>query len=200
MSTGRLESFSDGVLAVAITLLILNITIPDPATHPSLAHALGRQWPQYVAYAISFGTIGIIWVNHHVMIGRLRAVDHGVMFLNILLLMSVVLIPFATALMAEYLTGTQGQHLAAGIYGGSLLLMSVSFSALNHHILIRRPELLATEMSRGARRRLLLRSMSGLSPYALATALAVVSPYLTLALTGALALFYALPASRSVPN
>jgi uncharacterized membrane protein len=197
MSTGRLESFSDGVLAVAITLLILNIAVPDPAKNPSLAHALGHQWPQYVAYAISFGTIGIIWVNHHVMIGRLRAVDHGVMFLNILLLMSVVLIPFATALMAEYLNRSHGQHLAAGIYGGSLLLMSVSFASLNHHILSRRPELLATEMSAGARRRLLLRTISGLSPYAVATALAAVSPYVTLAITGALAVFYALPASRT---
>jgi uncharacterized membrane protein len=196
MSTGRLESFSDGVLAVAITLLILNIVVPDPAKNPSLAQALGRQWPQYVAYAISFSTIGIIWVNHHISIGRLRAVDHGVMFLNLVLLMSVVLLPFATALMAEYLNRHHGEHLAAAIYGGSLDFMAVSFSALNHHILHRRPELLATELSPAVRRHLLARTLSGLAPYAVATGLAAVSPYATLAVTGALAVFYALPVSR----
>ena len=192
MSTGRLESFSDGVLAVAITLLILNISIPNPATNPSLARALGHQWPQYVAYAISFSTIGIIWVNHHVMIGRLRAVDHGVMFLNMLLLMAVSVLPFATNLIATYL-GHRGDHLAAAVYGGSMLAMAIVFTSLNRHILFARAHLLKEELSYEQRRRILARTIFGLAPYTLATALAAVSAYLTFGICSALAVYYALP-------
>ena len=116
-----MESFSDGVMAVAITLLILNISVPEPG-HGSLARALGHRWPQYAAYVVSFLTIGIIWINHHAMLNRLREVNHAILFLNLLLLMSVVFLPFATALMAVYLRESHGQHLAAAVYGGSFLL------------------------------------------------------------------------------
>jgi uncharacterized membrane protein len=192
MTTTRLESFSDGVLAVAITLLVLNIDVPSG----NLGRELGRQWPEYAAYVTSFLTVGIIWINHHVMIGRLRAVDHGVMFLNLLLLMSVVLIPFATRLMAVYLKLSHGEHLAAAVYGGSLLTMGVLFGSLNRYILGRR-ELLAVEVSGEQRRRILARGIGGITPYILATALAPVSPYVTLAITAAVAVFYALPLASS---
>ena len=79
MGTNRLESFSDGVIAVAITLLVLGITVPDPGRTASLATALGHNWPDYAAYAVSFVTIGIIWINHHAMIGRLRETDHSIL-------------------------------------------------------------------------------------------------------------------------
>jgi uncharacterized membrane protein len=189
VTTSRLESFSDGVLAVAITLLVLDISEP----HVHLANQLGHQWPQYVAYVISFITVGIIWINHHVMIGRLRAVDHRVLFLNLLLLMSVVVIPFTTKLMADYLRVSHGEHLAAALYGGSLLTMGVLFGAMNHYITFGRPELMAVELSVEHRRRILVRGLAGVTPYLLATALAPVSPYLTLIITGAVAMFYALP-------
>ena len=127
MSKGRLESFSDGVIAVAITLLILNISVPSRRP-TSLAHELSNMWPQYAAYVTSFLTIGIIWINHHAMINRLREVNHAILFLNLLLLMSIVLLPFATNLMAVYLQTPHGQHLAAAVYGGSLLLMGVTFA------------------------------------------------------------------------
>ncbi len=192
MSTSRLESFSDGVLAVAITLLILNITVPAPGSG-HLAHDLGHQWPEYAAYATSFVTIGIIWINHHAAIGRLRAADQTVMFLNLLLLMWVVALPFATNLMATYLRASSGQHLAAAIYSGSLLMMGATFALLHRHILYVRPELLKREMSHSARRQILVRSTSGVTPYVLATALAPVSPYATLIITAAVAVFYALP-------
>jgi TMEM175 potassium channel family protein len=191
VSTGRLESFSDGVIAVAITLLVLNIGVPLRPNH--LAHDLARQWPAYAAYATSFITIGIIWINHHVMIGRLREADRLILILNLLLLMTIVLLPFATNLFATYVNKANGEHLAAAVYGGALLLMSLAFSALNAHILLRKDRLMHTELPPHERRRILARSVRGIFPYVLATALAVVSPYATFAICAAIAVYYALP-------
>jgi uncharacterized membrane protein len=191
-----MESFSDGVIAVAITLLVLNITVPEPGQR-TLAHELGNRWPQYAAYVVSFLTIGIIWINHHAMVDRLREVDRAILFLNLVLLMSVVLLPFATALMADYLRASHGQHLAAAVYGGSFLLMSGAFALINLYTLAWRPQLLARSMSDEQRRRLLMRSVGGAAPYVLAVALAPVTAVATLILCGLVAAFYALPvASR----
>ena len=180
-------------MAVAITLLVLNITVPPPRSHSTLAHELLRQWPIYAAYVTSFITIGIIWVNHHAMISRLRQADHTILALNLVLLMSIAVLPFATDLIAEYLKASRGQHLAAGIYSGAFLVMSIFFLTLNRHIMFRKPHLLDFEMPEPLRRRLIARSQVGLLPYAIATALAVVSPYVTVAICGAVAVYYALP-------
>jgi uncharacterized membrane protein len=193
VSTGRLEAFSDGVIAVAITLLVLNIDLPALKPGESLAHGLADQWPVYAAYVTSFLTIGIIWINHHVMIGRLREADRAILFLNLVLLMSVAVLPFATKLMAEYLRKSSGQHLAAAVYSGAFLVMGVCFAALNAHILLVKHHRLARPLPLERRRQILARSVSGVIPYAIATALAAVSPYLTVAICLALALFYALP-------
>jgi uncharacterized membrane protein len=193
VSTGRLEAFSDGVIAVAITLLVLNIDIPDLKPGETLAHGLAAQWPFYAAYVTSFLTIGIIWINHHVMIGRLREADRAILFLNLLLLMSIAVIPFGTKLMAEYLRKSSGQHLAAAVYGGSLLVMGLFFAVLNAHILLAKHHRLARPLSAEHRRQILVRSVSGVIPYAVATVLAAVSPYLTVAICFGLVLFYALP-------
>jgi uncharacterized membrane protein len=199
VTTGRLEAFSDGVIAVAITLLVLNIQVPavNPHAPPgecrTLACALARQWPVYAAFATSFLTIGIIWINHHVMIRRLEEPDHMILFLNLLLLMSIVVLPFATSLMATYLKKSSGQHLAAAIYGGSLLVMAVFFATLNRHLLLIKPQRLREEIPAERRRRIFARSVSGVIPYAIATAFAVVSPYVTLAICLALVVFYAFP-------
>jgi uncharacterized membrane protein len=191
-----MESFSDGVIAVAITLLILNISVPDPQKG-SLGHQLGHMWPQYAAYVTSFLTIGIIWINHHAMINRLREVDHTILFLNLLLLMSIVLLPFATNLMAVYLQNPQGQHLAAGVYGGSLLLMGVTFATVNAYALAWHPHMLTDSLTPEHRRRLMARSIGGITPYVLATALAPVSALASLVICGAVAAFYALPVASS---
>ncbi len=188
-----MESFSDGVIAVAITLLVLFLAVPDPAKTHDLAHALGKMWPQYVAYATSFATIGIIWINHHVMIGRLREADHPILILNVLLLMSIALLPFATDLMASYLNRGHGQHLAAAIYSGAFLTMSIAFASLNAHILLKKTHMLNRELAHSERRLILLRSLTGLAPYAIATALAPVSQYATLAICFAIAAYYATP-------
>jgi uncharacterized membrane protein len=195
MSTNRLESFSDGVLAVAITLLILDVTVPD-SDH--LAHALGQQWAHYAAYVVSFVTIGIIWINHHVMIGRLRETDHSILMLNTVLLMTVVAIPFATSLLAEYLNRASGQHVAAAVYGGTLLAMALGFTAVQGQIMFRRTHLLKVELAPETRRRIFRRTVVGLVPYLVATPLAFVSQYLTLGIAGGLTLYYALPVAVSV--
>jgi uncharacterized membrane protein len=193
VSTNRLEAFSDGVIAVAITLLVLSLVVPDPARTNHLANALGRRWPEYAAYAISFLTIGIIWVNHHAMIARLRETDHTILLLNLVLLLTIGVLPFATDLMATYLRAGSGEHLAAAIYAGAFLLMGVAFATLNRHILFDKSHLLDGQLPPERRRQILMRSVSGLVPYAVAIAVAPLSPYATLAICGALAAFYATP-------
>jgi uncharacterized membrane protein len=195
VSTGRLEAFSDGVIAVAITLLVLNIDVPSLAMTGKygLAGALGRNWPVYAAYVTSFLTIGIIWINHHVMISRLREADRTILFLNLLLLLSIGVLPFATSLLAKYLKESNGQHLAAAVYSGSFLVMSLFFTALNRHILLVKHDKLTRSMPVDERRQILVRSIIGVIPYAIATALAVVSSYVTLAICFVLAVYYAFP-------
>jgi len=197
MSPGRLEAFSDGVFAIAITLLVLDLHVPVPSETTNLATALGHEWPSYVAYGVSFLTIGIIWINHHAMMRRIKAVDHEILVLNLLLLLCVGLLPFTTALMAAYLTESQGEALAAGIYAGSFLLMSVVFAGLNRTILFRKPDLLAEPLDPEVKRTVITRGVAGLVPYLAATILAVVSPYLSLAICAAVAIFYALPLASS---
>src|SRR5947209_203948 len=135
MSKTRIEAFSDGVIAVAITLLALNLN-PDPPGAGTLAHRLGTQWPNYAAYVISFLTIGIIWVNHHAMLRRIVTVDHTILILNLVLLLTIGVLPFSTALMARYLTSSAGANLAAAVYAGPFLPMAVAFFAMHRHLLL----------------------------------------------------------------
>ena len=194
MSTGRLEAFSDGVFAVAATLLVLNVAVPIVGEHgrpsPARSDTSGRCTSPTPN---SFITIGIIWINHHACISRLRSADHPILILNLLLLMWVALLPFATSLMTDYLRLGHGEHLALAIYAGTLLVMSISFVTLNWFILFRRPQLLRDQLDLAARRRIISRGAVGLAPYALAAVLAALSPYLTLAICVAVAIFYSLP-------
>jgi uncharacterized membrane protein len=196
MSTNRLEAFSDGVFAIAITLLVLDIHVPEPGSG-DLGHELLAQWPSYAAYVISFITIGIIWINHHAAFSRLRAVDHSILILNLLLLLSVGVLPFTTSLMATYLKEGSGEGLAAAIYGASFLVMGGFFVLTNRQILFRRPRLLREPIPAEVARRTLQFAALGQIPYGLAVVLAFVSPYITLGICAACAVYYALPvASR----
>ncbi|MGH3254267.1 MAG: TMEM175 family protein [Streptosporangiaceae bacterium] len=136
MDRSRLEAFSDGVFAVAITLLVLNLTVAGPG-HGKLVHQLGSHWPSFAAYLISFFVIGIIWVNHHALVRSIVVVDRPLLFLNLVLLLWVVLIPFATGLVAEYmsayLAGTKGGgdvRLAMALYSAVFLGMSAGFASI----------------------------------------------------------------------
>jgi uncharacterized membrane protein len=199
VSTNRLEAFSDGVFAIAITLLVLDIHVP-PTGEGSLGHELLTQWPTYAAYVISFLTIGIIWINHHAAFSRLRSVDHSILILNLLLLMSVGILPFTTSLMAEYLKEDSGESLAAAVYGASFLLMGAIFVMVNRQILFRRPRLLKEPIDPASARGILKFAALGQIPYALAVVLAFVSPYITLGICAACAIYYALPVASGGPS
>jgi uncharacterized membrane protein len=128
----RLEAFSDGVFAVAITLLALDLTVARPG-HDTLLHQL--HWPFFVAYLISFFMIGIVWVNHHVLVQGIAVVNRTLLFLNLVLLLFVVMIPWATATVANYLAA-RGPHvhrdtqIAMTLYGAVFLGMSIGFGAM----------------------------------------------------------------------
>jgi uncharacterized membrane protein len=130
MDRGRLEAFSDGVFAVAITLLALNLVVAGPG-HVPLAHKLADQWPAFVAYLISFFTIGIIWVNHHALVSNVSTVSRLLLFLNLVLLLFVVMVPFATKTVADYLAhGGFDARVAVAVYGIVLEGMSVGFALM----------------------------------------------------------------------
>ena len=201
MSTSRLEAFSDGVIAIAITLLVLDIDIPQPGGAHSLGHDLAQQWPSYAGYVVSFLTIGIIWINHHAMIARITRTNHTVLLLNMLLLLTIAILPFTTALMADYLREPAGEHLAAAIYAGSFLAMAVAFYSMQRYLLVGGgSRLLRESLNEADRRAIRDRNRLGLLPYAIATALAPLSAYLTLAICAALAACYALPIGLVEPG
>ena len=131
MDRSRLEAFSDGVFAVAITLLALDLTVAGPAGHGSLTDQLQEKWPAFLAYLISFFMIGIVWVNHHVLVRSIIKPDRTLLFLNLVLLLFVVLIPFATAIVADYFSRHDwNTQVAMMIYGGVFLGMSIGFGAI----------------------------------------------------------------------
>jgi uncharacterized membrane protein len=134
VNSRRLESFSDGVFAVAITVLVFDL-LPigkNADDAKGLTHALLSAWPQYAAYGISFLTIGIMWLNHHTMAAHLRQVDRWLLLLNLLLLTGVVALPFPTALVADYLNhGTPGAAKVATVtYGLVMIAISIAFDSM----------------------------------------------------------------------
>lgn len=129
--TARVEAFSDGVFAVAITLLIFDLKVPSGQTG-HLGRALARQWPTYAAFLISFAFIGIMWVNHHRLFNHIRRSDNRLLFLNLLLLLGITVVPFPTALLAAHY-GTADRTVAAGVFNGTYVVLAVFFNVLWHH-------------------------------------------------------------------
>ena len=130
MDRSRLEAFSDGVFAVAITLLALDLTVEGPG-HGRLIDQLHHKWPAFLAFLISFFMIGIVWVNHHTLVRSIIKVDRLLLFLNLVLLLFVVLIPFATATEADYFPANDANgQLAMVLYAGVFLGMSIGFGAI----------------------------------------------------------------------
>ncbi len=128
--TQRLEAFSDGVFAIAITLLILEIKVPHLEEGESLANALLHLWPSYGAYAFSFWVIGIFWVNHHSFFKLFRRVNHGFLLLNVLFLALISFIPFPTSVLAEYVTDPARRQNAVTFYTLGLLLPVLCWLAM----------------------------------------------------------------------
>src|SRR5438132_5145580 len=126
--TGRLETFADGVMAIAITLLILEVRVPlPPHRHPpellhwSLSSALAEQWPSYAGFVVSFLTLGVIWVNHHEMFKLIERATRGFLMLNVVFLMTISFLPFPTALVADYIRNPDGRRAATLVYGATMI-------------------------------------------------------------------------------
>jgi uncharacterized membrane protein len=190
--TGRTETFSDGVLAIAVTLLVLDLRVPARASlNGSLALALAHQWPAYAAYLTSFLVIGIIWVNHHAVFELLSRIDRIALFLNLLLLMTVVAIPFTTALLSEYLTARHHDaRTAALVYSAVMLAMSCGFAALYTYV-AHRPALLAEGVDQRSVRASIIRfSTVGIALYLATLVVALFSAPLCLLAHLLIALYY----------
>jgi uncharacterized membrane protein len=199
MRTNRLEAFSDGVFAIAITLLVLELRVPEGAGE-SLAHELAQQWPSYLAYLVSFLVIGIIWMNHHAVVDHLREADRPLMALNLFLLLWTSLIPWPTRLVAEYMReGGDPERVAALIYAGTMTMMGVAFGLLWRYA-SRHRDLLSVELSEAEIARRTRRFTIGSPIYALSIAVALFSAPASLVIIAALAVYYALPQGGMMPG
>jgi uncharacterized membrane protein len=201
MDGKRAEAFSDGVFAVAITLLALELKVPGG--DGPLAHRLLTIWPSYLAYVVSFLTIGIMWLNHHTILNHVVRVDRTLLVLNLVLLMFVAVTPFPTALVGEelgaHLRGSDARTVMVA-YGLLMIAMSVGFSAVWWY-LVRHPAMLDERLAPATVRRSVPRFGAGFVGYVIATVLAFASPLAALLLFGVLALYYAfehLPTSRNL--
>lgn len=193
MRTNRVEAFSDGVFAIAITLLVLEIRVPEETER--LGPELLALWPSYLAYGISFLLIGLVWANHHVMFEKIARVDRVLLFLNTLLLANVAALPFTTAVLARAVSSGHGQPLAVAVYGAWLVVGGVFFNAVwlwARH----RPELLTPRLSRAWVDQVARRFLLGPPMYLVGTVLAAFSWQLAVAVFAALIVFYWLPVAE----
>ena len=193
-STTRLEAFSDGVFAIAITLLILEIKVPTAAegVDGGLAAALLHQWPSYLSYITSFLTIGIYWANHHGIFQYIKRTNHTLLMLNILLLMDISFLPFPTALVAEYIGHPAVEQAAALLYSGTFLLAGILFNLVWWYAVYNR-SLIDPPIAPQLLRRLNVRNGIGVLLYGSAFAAGFVSVPVCLGTCILLAVIYALP-------
>ena len=195
-TTQRLEAFSDGVIAIAITLLVLTLKVPHVGKG-DLFNALTDIWPSFVAFLISFVVIGIMWVSHHSMFERIASVDRGLLFLNLGLLLGIAFLPFPTSLLATYLReGGDNSHLAAAFYSSTMVGIGVAFLLMWAH-LARHPELLISGISPDRIRVAMRRSLVSPVVYGITVGLAFVSAIACLVIYGIVAGYFAMgPSSR----
>jgi uncharacterized membrane protein len=187
VSKSRLEAFSDGVFAVAITLLVFNIVVPN-ASNGHLRQALLDEWPAFASYAVSFVTIGIIWVNHHGTLERIRLVDRPLLFINLFLLMTVAFLPFPTSLLSHYIESGDAK-VAAFVYACTMTAMAVAFNAIWIYA-IWRGLLDVDRIDMQKLHAAIPRFGAGLLVYVVAIGFSQVSPKLDLALFAVVSLYY----------
>jgi uncharacterized membrane protein len=184
--TTRLETFSDGVFAIAATLLILDVKLTGQG---SVTHQFVHAWPSYAAYAISFATLGIIWVNHHAVFEQIDRVDRVFLFINVLFLMVIAFIPFPTRVLAEELR--TGSKAAAFAYGLTFTAMAISYGALWFYASVGR-----RLIAEGADQRVVSGISRSFAPgsiiYLTATLSALISARLAVVLFALIAVFYVL--------
>ena len=192
--TARVEAFSDGVFAIAITLLILEIKVPIPGG--DLSKQLLGQWPSYVSFVISFAFIGIMWMNHHRLFTHIHRSNDLLLVFNLLLLLGVTWVPFPTAVLAAHL-GRPGERAAALLFNGTYFCIAIFFNVLWRYAASRPHRLLATDVDLAAVARISKQYALGPISYLICFALAWVSVSASLVLNAALAGFFALPPSMA---
>jgi uncharacterized membrane protein len=189
--TARIEAFSDGVFAIAITLLILEIRVPPQTQDGLLRDALRNLWPSYIAFLASFMTIGVMWLNHHRLFSFITKRDDGLIVLNLLLLLGITWLPFPTALLAEHLLGPHlDQQAAAIMYAGSFFALAIVFNVMWRYAIGRK--IVSAEVSAAG-----ITRQYALGPimYAVLVAIAFFSAEWCLTMSILYALYFALPPS-----
>jgi uncharacterized membrane protein len=188
VSPARLETFADGVFAIAATLLILIVEVPELDEH-SLAHELVRLWPAYVGYAVSFLTIGIIWVNHHTVLRQIRGVDRIFLFINVFFLLCIAFIPFPTRLLATYVRTDDGRA-AAVVYGITLTTTAIFFNLMWRYAIGGGGRLLRADADRREVDGITRSYRPGVPMYAGSTVVGIFNAEVAAALFAVIALFY----------
>src|ERR1700727_1202395 len=128
MNKSRVETCSDGVFAIAITLLVL--TLAEPTNYAQLAHQLGERWPSLAAFVVSFAVIGIMWLNHHSLFSHFERIDRGLFYLNMLLLLTITFLPYPTGVLGEALAKGHGAKTAAVVYAVCMALNAWAWGAM----------------------------------------------------------------------
>ncbi len=185
--TTRLETFSDGVFAIAATLLVLEFSV-EATSGPRLGHDLLHLWPSYLAYATSFLTIGIIWINHHYCVETMARADRTLLFLNLLLLLVVGFLPFPTKLVAQYLQ-QPGEQAAVYAYDATFVVMALVYNSWWRYASTGR-RLIAERVADSTVRAITRAFNPGVPMYGLVFLVAVFSPLASVVLTLAIAAFY----------
>jgi TMEM175 potassium channel family protein len=194
VSTARLETFADGVFAIAATLLILNVDSQVREGSTAIGHRLLEIWPSYIGYAVSFVTIGVIWSNHHTVMAQLGRVNRTFLMLNIFLLMCVAFLPFPTRLVAENLRDRSELEPAALAYGATMTVMAICYLSLWLYAISGR-RLLRDDSDRRTVSGITRSYLPGAPTYLTATLIALVSPLASVAIFGAITLFYVVDSS-----
>lgn len=189
MTKTRLEAFSDGVLAVAITLLVLDLHA-DANGETSLLQQIRHEWPSFAAYLLSFFVVGVIWVNHHALFALAKALDRRILFYNLVLLFFVSTIPFTTSSLASFLEvdGWDNNRTAVVLYGLSMEGMSLGFTLMLRHLL--KAGLTIRPVSAADGRKAVRRFGLGLYLYPVIVVIGLAAPIIMLILMAALTIFY----------
>jgi uncharacterized membrane protein len=183
----RIDAFSDGVFAIAITLLV--VELPFRHVQPGrLDDALADHWASFAAYGVSFLTIGIAWMHHHAVFSQIRAVDRPLAVLNVLLLMAIAFLPFTTDLLGDYIQEPDNAVIATVVFSASWTFATIWMTAIWSYAC--RRDLLDDDVSPAGVRRLRAYLRFTVAAYALFTVVAIVSPFACLALYSAAAVFF----------
>ena len=190
--TARIEALSDGVFAIAITLLIIEIGVPHVDDGRGLGEALRELWPSYLGFSLSFLTIGVMWVNHHEMFKDIERADQKLRVLNLLLLLCISFVPFPTAVLAEYLRDDEEALVATLAYGMTFAVTAVVFNLLWLYVATHR-DMIDEHVSEARIRSRTRRYLGGGPLYVVGLGLAFITPWLAVGLWWAMAVFFLLP-------